>query len=60
MFNWVGVGCDGESFNLSCDCLIFGVNIGLMVFKGFDIVDELGWVLVIENSVLGLVCVFGV
>jgi hypothetical protein len=59
VLNRVGVGRDGESFNMSRDRLISGANTGLSAPKGFDIADELGWVLVTENSAPGSVRVFG-
>ena len=59
VLNRVGVSRDGESFNVSRDRLISGANTGLTAPKGFDIADELGWVLVTENSAPGSVRVFG-
>ncbi len=59
VLNRVGVARDGESFNVSRDRLISGGNTGLVAPKGFDIADELGWVLVAENNAPGSVRVFG-
>lgn len=59
VLNRVGVDRDGESFNVSRDRLIAGANTGLVSPKGFDIADQLGWVLVAENNAPGSVRVFG-
>ncbi|WP_101675941.1 NHL repeat-containing protein [Alloalcanivorax mobilis] len=41
---------DGESFDLARDRTLTGAGTGLVSPKGFDIADQLGWVLVTDNG----------
>ncbi|MED5389572.1 MAG: hypothetical protein VX793_12005 [Pseudomonadota bacterium] len=50
VINRLATGRDGDGFSLSRDRLIEGAATGLMAPKGFDVADDLGWVLITDNG----------
>ncbi|WP_417217247.1 hypothetical protein [Alcanivorax sp.] len=50
VINRLATGRDGEMFSASRDRVIEGASTGLSSPKGFDVADQLGWVLVTDNG----------